>query len=206
MSPLLLSAFQIVVLIYSVVLHELAHGLVARSMGDRTAEDMGRLTLNPFKHLDPFGSLFLPMLSQLTLGFMFGYAKPVPYDPNNLSDRIYGPAKVALAGPMTNLALAGIATIAIRTAGPVLGLAVVGLLGYIVWLNLILAIFNLMPIPPLDGHWLLMTFLPARFHALKVAVYRYQWFLLAVFLFFVFPLLSPLIDDLFKLLTGTRIL
>jgi Zn-dependent protease len=207
MPSFLVNLFQIVVLIYSVVLHEVAHGLVARSMGDRTAEDMGRLTLNPFKHLDLFGSFILPLLSQLTMGFMFGYAKPVPYNPNNLSDRVYGPAKVALAGPLTNLTLAGVATIAMRLAGPaLLGQMFTGLLGYIVWINLALAIFNLMPVPPLDGHWLLMTFLPARFYHLKVAIFRYQWLLLAVFLFFIFPLILPLIARFFTLLTGTRIL
>jgi len=88
-DSLLLSLFQIVVLIYSVVLHEVAHGYVARSLGDDTAERLGRLTLNPIKHLDMFGSVILPFLSKILTGFMIGYAKPVPYNPDNLSDRRY---------------------------------------------------------------------------------------------------------------------
>ncbi len=205
-SSLLLSIFQIVVLIYSVVLHELSHGYMARSMGDQTAERMGRLTLNPLSHLDMFGSVILPIITQLAGGFMFGYAKPVPYDPNALDDRHYGPAKVALAGPAVNLVLAVLAGIVIRIAisSGVTGM-LIALLGYVVWINIVLAFFNLIPIPPLDGHWLLMTFLPARFTALKVALYRYQWMLLAITIFFIFPALSPVMAGLFTLLTGQRL-
>jgi Zn-dependent protease len=197
--------FQIVVLIYSVVLHELAHGLMARSMGDRTAEHMGRLTLNPLAHLDMFGSVILPIITKLAGGFMFGYAKPVPYDPAQLSDKRFGPAKVAFAGPLVNLALAALGGMAIRLMGDALPPTVLVLVSYVVWINIILAFFNLMPVPPLDGHWLLMTFLPARFYTLKVALYRYQWVLLAVAIFFVFPTLAPLMSGFFTILTGLRL-
>lgn len=189
---------------YSVVLHELAHGLAARALGDRTAEDMGRLTLNPLKHLDLFGSVILPILSRVTTGFMFGYAKPVPYNPDNLTDQAYGPSKVALAGPATNVLLAVGASVVMRLGGAVMSRTALELVGYIVWINLILALFNLMPVPPLDGHWLLMTFLPARWHAFKVALYRYQWLLLVIVLLFIFPLFAPLMDRLFTLMTGVR--
>jgi Zn-dependent protease len=204
-NSFLVDVFQIVVLIYSVVLHELAHGLMARSMGDRTAERLGRLTLNPLKHLELFGSFILPLVSKLTTGFMFGYAKPVPYDPHQLSDPVYGPAKVALAGPATNILLAVLAGLVMRLSGSVASIQVMDLIGYIVWINLILAAFNLMPIPPLDGHWLLMAFLPAHAHTLRVMLYRYQWLLLFVFLFFVFPLFLPILAGSFGLLTGTRL-
>lgn len=196
------TVFQIAILIYSVVLHEVSHGLAARAMGDRTAEYLGRLTLNPLKHLELFGSFILPLASKLLTGFMFGYAKPVPYNPDALSDRRWGPAKVGLAGPATNILIAAVFGLGIRFAGSSLGDLTVVLMGYVVLINLFLAVFNLIPVPPLDGHWLLMAVLPARFNGLKVMLYQYQWFLLAVAIFFVFPALGPLLNLLFYLLTG----
>lgn len=203
-EDLIFTLFQIVVLIYSVVLHELAHGLMARSMGDRTAEHLGRLTLNPLAHLDMFGSVILPIITSFS-GFMFGYAKPVPYNPSALSDRRYGPAKVALAGPAVNLMLAVLAGVIIRFVGDGVSPLMLTLLGYVVWINIVLTFFNLIPFPPLDGHWLLMTFLPARFYQLKEALYRYQWMLLVVTIFFIFPALAPLMRGLFSLLTGQQL-
>jgi Zn-dependent protease len=204
-EDLILNVFRIVVLLYSVVLHELAHGLAARSMGDMTAERAGRLTLNPIPHLDLFGSIILPILTTTVGGFMFGYAKPVPYDPSALNDRAYGPAKVAFAGPAVNLALAVLFGLVIRFFAPMLSPILLEMLALVVWINLVLAVFNLLPVPPLDGHWLLMTFLPARFHAVKVALYRYQWYFLALCIFFVFPALVPALGFLFTLLTGHRL-
>src|SRR3989344_1343402 len=96
----MLDIFKIVVFILSVVIHEVSHGVMANSLGDSTAKDLGRITLNPFKHIDIFGSVILPLMLLLTnVGFIFGYAKPVPYNPANLRDKKYGPAKVAFAGP-----------------------------------------------------------------------------------------------------------
>ncbi len=196
--------FEFVVIIFSIVLHEIAHGVAANAMGDSTAKDLGRLTLNPIKHLDLFGSIILPILTSLAGGFIFGYAKPVPYNPANLRDRKYGPAKVALAGPAVNIILAILFGLVIRILpiglqNPIL----LQLLSYVVWINLALAIFNLMPIPPLDGHWLLFTFLPARFVAFKVFLMRYSLVILVVFLFFIFPLIySYLIYPLFRVIVG----
>ncbi|MEK7637943.1 MAG: site-2 protease family protein [Patescibacteria group bacterium] len=204
-QSLIFAVFPIVVLLYSVVLHELAHGLAARSLGDTTAERAGRLTLNPIPHLDLFGSVILPILTMSIGGFMFGYAKPVPYDPSRLNDRLYGPAKVAVAGPAVNLMLAVLFGLSMRFLGPFLSPVLFDMIGLIVRINLVLAVFNLIPIPPLDGHWLLMTFLPVRYHALKVALYRYQWFLLAICIFFIFPALVPLLQAVFTLLTGQRL-
>lgn len=200
----LLLIFQIVVLVYSVVIHEVSHGLAAQAMGDHTAEHAGRLTLNPFKHLDMFGSFFLPlMLVMARAPFLFGYAKPVPYNPDNLSDRRYGPAKVAIAGPLSNIVLALVFGLAMRFAVATSASAtLIQLLSFIVALNLVLAIFNLVPIPPLDGHWLLMTFLPARMYGLRLALYKYSFVLLLVFIFFFLPFLSPVIGALFRAFTG----
>ncbi|MBI2065196.1 MAG: site-2 protease family protein [Candidatus Yanofskybacteria bacterium] len=204
METLLTTIFWIVALLYSVVIHEVSHGAVAYSLGDGTAKNLGRLTLNPIKHLDMFGSVLLPLLLVILRSpFVFGYAKPVPYNPLNLSDRKYGPAKVAIAGPASNIALAVLFGLTLRFLPDVFSSSLIPeLLGIVVTLNLFLAIFNLFPIPPLDGHWLLLTFLPARFTAARMFLYKYSFLLLLVLLFFIFPLLIPVIRGLFQLLTG----
>ena len=207
MESLLLPVFYIVVLIYSVVIHEVSHGLMADSLGDPTAKNLGRLTLNPLKHLDMFGSVLLPLLLFIARApFIIGYAKPVPYNPDNLSDKKYGPAKVALAGPASNIVLALIFGLSLRLMPDIFTSSLVPqLFSFIILLNLVLAIFNLFPIPPLDGHWLLMTFLPTRFNALKVFLYRYSLPLLFVFIIFIFPLIFPLVSILYKLITGINL-
>jgi Zn-dependent protease len=204
MDGISLIVFQVIVLIYSVVIHELSHGLMANSLGDLTAKHLGRLTLNPLKHLDMFGSFILPVFLLLVRSpFIFGYAKPVPYNPANLSDKKYGPAKVAFAGPAANLAMAVLFGLALRFMPDVFSSSLMPqLLAFIVMINLILALFNLMPIPPLDGHWLLMTFLPSRFAGVRIFLYRYSLLLLFFVLFFVFPILFPIVGYLFKFITG----
>lgn len=203
METILITLFWIVALLYSVVIHEVSHGAVAYSLGDPTAKNLGRLTLNPIKHLDMFGSVILPLLSFMLGGFIFGYAKPVPYNPLNLRDRKYGAAKVAIAGPASNIALAVLFGLTLRFLPDIFSTSLIPeLLSIVVILNLFLAIFNLFPIPPLDGHWLLFTFLPARFIAIRTFLYRYGSLLLLMFLFFVFPMLLPFIRILFRLLTG----
>jgi Zn-dependent protease len=206
MDQAILTIFQLVALVYSVVIHEVSHGVAAYSMGDNTAKLQGRLTLNPLKHIDMFGSVLLPLFLFLTTGFAFGYAKPVPYDPHQLNDRRWGPAKVGFAGPASNIVLAllfGIVyrTLLTTTVSPVM----LDLIGGIILINLSLAFFNLMPIPPLDGHWLLFSLLPARAYALKQALYQYSLPLLIVFIIFIFPRLSFIILDLFRAITGTSL-
>ena len=204
MEALLLPIFYIVVLLYSVVIHEVSHGLMADSLGDPTAKNLGRLTLNPLKHMDMFGSVILPLLLFISRApFVIGYAKPVPYNPQNLSDKKYGSAKVALAGPASNLALALIFGLSLRLMPDIFTSSLMPeLFSFIIFLNLVLAIFNLFPIPPLDGHWLLMTFLPSRFNFLKVFLYRYSLVLLFIFIIFIFPLIFPLVSLLYYLITG----
>lgn len=188
-----------VIFIYSVVLHELAHGFAARSMGDHTAEHLGRLTLNPLKHLDMVGSVFLPLILYLAGSpFLFGYAKPVPYNPHNLNDHRWGPAKVAVAGPLTNIVLAVLFGISVRVLQTSVSSTALDFLSYGVMINIGLALFNLIPIPPLDGHWIAGTFFPAAMRSL----YRFQWVLLALAIFVVFPALYPLLGFLFHVLTG----
>ena len=207
METLLLPIFQIVVLLYSVVIHEVSHGLMADSLGDPTARNLGRLSLNPLKHLDMFGSVILPLLLFLVRSpFIVGYAKPVPYVPENLRDRKYGPAKVAIAGPASNLVLAFLFGMTLRFLPDIFTSPLVPqLLSFIIVLNLVLAIFNLFPIPPLDGHWLLMTFLPRRFIRFRRFLYQYSLILLIIFLIYIFPLIFPLVGLVYELLTGLKI-
>src|SRR5688572_10197822 len=149
MDTSLLFVFRVVVLLYSVVIHEVSHGVMANSLGDPTAKNLGRLNLNPLTHLDLFGSIILPLfLLLISSPFVFGYAKPVPYNIDNISDKKYGPAKIAAAGPLSNISLAILFGLALRflpdsISSPFL----IDLLIYIVFLNLVLAVFNLFPVP-----------------------------------------------------------
>lgn len=204
MDSLLQPIFKVIVLLYSVVIHEVSHGAMANALGDKTAKDAGRLSLNPLKHIDIFGSVVLPLLLLIARSpFVVGYAKPVPYNPLQLKDRKLGPAKVALAGPMSNIILAVLFGLTLRFMPDIFSSPLVPeLLAFMVVLNLLLAIFNLFPIPPLDGHWLLITFLPARFDYLKIFLYKYSLVLLFIFIIFIFPLLLPLVGILFKFITG----
>jgi Zn-dependent protease len=195
--------FIVVVFVYSVVIHEVSHGATAYALGDDTAKNLGRLTLNPLKHLDMFGSVLLPLfLVIIRSPFVFGYAKPVPYNPLNLRDRKYGPAKVAFAGPAANIALALLFGAVLKFLPASLEIPPLpNLLGFIVQINLLLAIFNLMPISPLDGHWLLLTFLPDKFASLKLFILRYNLIIFVIFLLFVFPLIyQHLIYPLFEII------
>jgi len=161
------------VFIMSVVVHECAHGLMALWHGDPTAREGGRLTLNPLKHVDPVGSIMLPAVLILTRApFLFGWAKPVPVDPSRLRHPPNDVVKVALAGPASNALLAlGFAALA-RVAPETGFLAPLKLMGYagVVW-NCALGLFNLIPIPPLDGSWVLMRFLPLR-HIIVLQQFR----------------------------------
>lgn len=154
--------WALVVLIPAVILHEVAHGAVALAFGDSTAKRAGRLTLNPVAHVDPFGTLILPLLLAFTTGSVFGYAKPVPVNRTNLRrPRDHG-LLVSLAGPATNVALAVGAAVALRAGVGDGGLVSEALFRFGV-VNVILAAFNLLPIPPLDGSSLVERFLPRRF-------------------------------------------
>jgi len=193
--------FPVLVLLLSVVIHEVSHGFVAYFLGDTTAKLAGRLTLNPIKHLDPIGSIIIPLLTYNAGGFIFGWAKPVPYNPYNLKAGRFGPAYVAAAGPAANLVIAAFFSILIRIGLP-LPVAFLELTTYIVLINLILAVFNLFPIPPLDGSKILFAFLPYRYRAIENFLNRYQLVLIIIFLFFLWRLIFPVITTLFQLFTG----
>lgn len=203
MDSVILAGFKILVVLFSVVIHEVSHGLMAYRLGDPTAKNLGRLTLNPLPHLDLFGSILLPLITFYLGGFIFGYAKPVPYNPLLLRDQRYGAAKVGFAGPASNLALALAFGLSLRYLPPSIQAGPMPeLFSFIVLLNLVLAVFNLVPIPPLDGHWLLLTFLPDRFYAFKRAFQQYGLIFFFVFIIFFFPFLLPIVQFLFRSIIG----
>lgn len=165
MDSILVSIFQLTVLLFSIIIHEVSHGFMALKLGDDTAKNAGRLTLNPLKHLDPVGSVIVPLLLYISRSsILIGWAKPVPYNPNLLhKDYKHGPLKVALAGPASNLIVAAIFGLIIRLTFSFLDPFAIMLLSYIVFLNSLLAIFNLLPIPPLDGSAIITAILPRRY-------------------------------------------
>jgi Zn-dependent protease len=163
-------AFAIIVLVVSVALHEMAHAYGARALGDATPELDGRLTANPLKHLDPMGSVVFPTISYLLGGFIIGWAKPVRYNPYNFKRfQRSGEALVAAAGPLANIVLALLAAVAFRTLGDAAARPAM----IIVFVNLGLTVFNLIPIPPLDGSKILFYILGARGSAVQVFLERY---------------------------------
>lgn len=222
-NEIVLIGFYILTLIYSVMIHEVAHGVMALWLGDMTAKYADRLNLNPMKHIDPFGSIILPMLLFISTGFAFGWAKPVPYNPYNLRNQKWGPTFVALAGPGSNLLLAFIAALIAKIL-PLTLLTKVdimerfigviggggsfidrfallaeavsgslpsiffGLLLLVIFWNVVLACFNLLPVPPLDGSKLLYALVPLR----ERTVFFLEQYGLFVLIFVIFFFSAPI--------------
>lgn len=150
-----------IILILSIIAHEVAHGYAADSLGDPTARLAGRLTLNPLPHIDLMGSIILPALMIFTQSpIMFGWAKPVPYNPYNLKNQRWGEVFVALAGSATNISLALIFGLIVRFGGTTLPAPTLSIAASIAFINLFLGLFNLIPFPPLDGFTALRAGLP----------------------------------------------
>lgn len=202
MSESILIIFQLIILIFSVIVHEVMHGLVAYWLGDTTAKDAGRLTLNPIPHIDPFGSILFPLgLYVLSAGtFVLGWARPVPYNPMNLKNPRRGGGLIAFSGPASNFAIAVIAALLLRT--PFAGTVIQPILLQItIVINLGLMVFNLVPVPPLDGSKVLFSLLPQRFSRFEHLAERYGWWLIIVFILFGFKFIIPVIKGLYALLT-----
>jgi len=155
-----------VCLLFSLSVHEAAHATMANRCGDPTGRLLGRMTLNPVPHIDPIGTVVLPLFMMISgTPYMFGWAKPVPFNPRNLGNIRRDTALVGIAGPLSNLLLILLFTILLRIAvtisgGDVLGSPLGQIMFYLILINSILMLFNLIPIPPLDGHHLLHLFLP----------------------------------------------
>lgn len=167
------------VLVLSMMAHELAHGWVAYKMGDPTAKNRGRLSLNPIRHLDPLGTAMF-VITYLFSGFIFGWAKPIPVSPYYFKDRQRGMAIVGAAGPITNFIIAIIFIIILNWIQPETNSRVFEIFFLIFQVNIVLGLFNLIPIPPLDGSRVLGAFLPRSAYEKWVAVDRYGMLLVLV--------------------------
>ena len=217
------------VLIPSAIFHEYMHGYVADQLGDPTARYAGRLTLNPIVHIDLWGTVLLPMLLYFGSGgqFVFAYAKPVPYNPYNLKNQRTGPMWVAIAGPLSNFFLAAGFAVIFRLL-PIsqsvreilLSKSLTEALKYlsnhplttidnfaiftliIILANVVLGVFNLVPIPPLDGSKVLYALLPNSLDGLKNLLDRYGFVILLVFVFYFFPILEPVIQTVYRFFIG----
>ncbi len=183
---------DVIILIFSVVVHEVSHGLIAEKFGDDTAREAGRITLNPLPHIDPVASIIMPLLIGI------GAAKPVPVNFENLQPKRLGMALVSLAGPVSNFLLAVIFLILIR-----LGLTTEFsylVLSHGVFLNILLGVFNLLPIPPLDGSKIVLAFAPER---LRNSILRYESYGFIVLAILVFSgLITFLIQPIYSLIIG----
>lgn len=206
MDPIALIVFKFVVLIFSVMIHEVAHGVVAERLGDPTARQAGRITLNPLKHIDPMGSIFLPaFLFIIQSPVVLGWAKPVPYDPRFLPNPKAAAGKIAAAGPASNFILAIFFGALTRLAiGAGAEQALIEAFALIVLMNIWLGIFNLVPIPPLDGSKVLFALLPETQAGHNVMNFLESYGIMLIFalLFFGGSFLFPIVSWIFALLIG----
>jgi Zn-dependent protease len=200
LSMLQILAVAAIPVLFAITLHEVAHGWVARQFGDRTAEMLGRLTLNPLKHIDPIGTVVVPAIALMTTGFLFGWAKPVPVAIRNLRNPRRDMMLVAAAGPSANILMAifwaffmklvamsgleGMTAVFFMTMGQI---------G--VFINVILAVFNMLPIPPLDGGRVLSGLLPPRASTRLDALEPYGLIIVLAFIFFAWGYLRPVITS-----------
>jgi len=200
--------FQLIILLFSAIVHEVAHGYAALFQGDPTAKYENRLTLNPLRHLDPFGSLVLPLLLFLAHSpVLFGWAKPVPFNPYNLRNRKWGEALVAIAGPAINILIALIFGLILRFGAPYIVTSAtfaptIIILEMIVAINILLAVFNLVPIPPLDGSKILFAFLPSSAANFRRFMEKFSFIFVLIFIFLLWNYLTPIISLIFYWFTG----
>ena len=195
--------FTFIIIIYSIILHEVAHGYAAYVQGDETANRAGRLTLNPLSHIDMMGSVIIPLLAFLTAGTFFGWAKPVPYNPYNIRTRL-GQAFVASAGVLTNLLIAIITGIAFKVllAQGIMNNGISEALFIIIGVNLSLMFFNLIPIPPFDGMSIIQAFFP-RLNIRSDIIYNTIYMIGAIIIASVlYRIIMPFVLSLTSVLLG----
>ena len=205
LSPILLIIVNFIAFFLALAVHEFSHALIAYYYGDRTAQSAGRLTLNPLAHIDLFGTLILPLFLILSnSGIVFGWAKPVPVNYYNLRDQKWGPALVSLAGPASNFIFGVVCIIILNILKVFTALAATNLLiNFLVLLiivNLVLMIFNLIPIPPLDGSKILFAILPDKYMNFKIWLEQYGIIILLALIFFGSGLLDIIFAFFFSLI------
>ena len=183
-----------IAILLALSMHEYAHAWMAYYLGDPTAKEQGRLTINPLAHLDPIGTILLFVVG-------FGWGKPVPFNPYNLKNQKWGPSWVALAGPMSNFLMAvsvGLLFRIFEISNP----SVIFFFGFFVWINLILGIFNLMPIPPLDGSHIFLTLFSVKQSTQLFLQQNSLLLLLGVIFFMMYIGIPFILEPLFSLITG----
>jgi Zn-dependent protease len=199
-----MKVFQFLVVIFSIVVHEVSHGFVAEKLGDPTARMLGRLTLNPLKHIDPVGSILLPLRFVLSGSPIFlAWAKPVPYDANNLKNPRIDAGKIAFAGPLSNLIIALIFAALFRA-----GAGMEQFFAMICLVNIWLAVFNLVPVPPLDGSKVLEALFPRSEGIYRAMRFLEQYgFVILIVLMFTgaFSYLYPIVRVIFGVFTGASL-
>lgn len=188
--------FLYIIIIFSAIFHEFFHAWMAYQLGDPTAKYAGRLTLNPLKHMDMMGTVIIPLFLLFFAGGFIGWAKPVPYNPYNLRDQKWGSTKVAFAGPGSNFLIALIFALIFRFL-PISGAFYIAV-SWIIYINIFLALFNLMPIPPLDGSKLIMDLFPQRSRQFL------QMGFIGIFLalFVAILILQPIAQFIYKIFVG----
>ncbi len=201
-NKLVIAAITLVVIIISVILHEIMHGLVAKYLGDTTAEEEGRLTLNPIPHIDPIMTLALPLLLAITGQPVFGAAKPVPVLRHRLRWNEFGMALVAFAGPATNLVLAVVGGAILRISG-IDDVYWTTWWLYFVQINVGFFLFNMLPIPPLDGSRILYAFAPEPMQRVMDMLEQYGIFIILALVLVGFPLIGPILSSLYQAITTT---
>lgn len=207
LSPIQYFTISIIPVLLAITVHEAAHGYAAKHFGDKTAYFLGRITLNPIKHIDPIGTVVIPgMLLLLSAPFLFGWAKPVPVNFSNLNNPKKDMMWVALAGPVSNLVMAIIWAIILglfKSSGASYALFVIGMAQVGIMINLVLMLLNLLPIPPLDGGRMAVSLLPSPWSYKLASIERYGMFIL-IFLI-VSGLLSAILLPLLRFFQGTLI-
>ncbi len=199
-----IAVISIIILIFSVIIHEVSHGFMADYLGDPTPRLQGRLTLNPLKHIDPIGSILVPLVTFFTAGFAFGWAKPVVYNPYNLKDKRRGEFLIAVAGPASNLFIALIFGLLIRFGASLsfITAPLLEVVSYVVIINIVLAVFNLIPLPPLDGSKLFLAFLPNQYGRFRLLLERIGPIFIIIVALFLWQVVSPAIPLIFRAITG----
>ena len=207
LSPIQYFTISIIPVLLAITVHEAAHGYAAKHFGDKTAYFLGRITLNPIKHIDPIGTVVIPgMLLLLSAPFLFGWAKPVPVNFSNLNNPKKDMMWVALAGPASNLAMAIIWAIILglfKSSGASYALFIIGMAQVGIMINLVLMLLNLLPIPPLDGGRMAVSLLPSPWSYKLASIERFGMFIL-IFLI-VSGLLSAILLPLLRFFQGTLI-